>query len=87
VFNGTTLTNGYAEFVNNIGNTASNLQSMSQAQSSTLSQIQAQQQSVSGVNLDEEATNLLQYQQLYQANSKVIQTAQSLFDTILQAIS
>jgi flagellar hook-associated protein 1 len=86
-FNGTTLTNGYAEFVNNIGNTASNLQSMSQAQSSTLSQIQAQQQSASGVNLDEEATNLLQYQQLYQANSKVIQTAQSLFDTILQAIS
>ncbi|CAB3760962.1 flagellar hook-associated protein FlgK [Paraburkholderia humisilvae] len=87
VFNGTTLTNGYAQFVNNVGNTTSNLLAMSTTQSATLAQITAQQQSVSGVNLDEEATNLLQYQQLYQANSKVIQTAQSMFDTILQAIS
>jgi flagellar hook-associated protein 1 FlgK len=86
-FNGTTLTNGYADYVNNVGNTASNLTSMAAAQSSSMAQIQSQQQSVSGVNLDEEATNLLQYQQLYQANSKVIQTAQSLFDTILQAIN
>jgi flagellar hook-associated protein 1 len=85
-FDGTTLTNGYAEFVNNVGNTANNLESLSTAKSSTLAQIQAQQQSVSGVNLDEEATNLLEYQQLYQANSKVIQTAQSLFQTILQAL-
>jgi flagellar hook-associated protein 1 len=86
-FEGTTLTNGYAEFVNNIGNTASNLNSMATAKGSTLAQIQAQQQSVSGVNLDEEATNLLEYQQLYQANSKVIQTAQALFQTIMQALS
>ncbi|MDQ7979110.1 flagellar hook-associated protein FlgK [Paraburkholderia sp. SARCC-3016] len=85
-FGGTTLTNGYAEFVNNVGNTASNLESMATAKSSTLAQIQSQQQSVSGVNLDEEATNLLEYQQMYQASSKVIQTAQSLFQTILQAL-
>ena len=52
-----------------------------------MSQITALQQSVSGVNLDEEATNLVMYQQLYQANSKVIQAAQSLFNTILQAIN
>ena len=48
-----------------------------------VSQITTAQQSVSGVNLDEEASNLLQYQQLYQANSKVIQTAASLFQTLL----
>jgi flagellar hook-associated protein 1 FlgK len=41
------------------------------------------QQSVSGVNINEEAANLLQYQQLYQANSKVIQTAETLFQTII----
>jgi len=35
------------------------------------------------VNLDEEAANLLQFQQVYQANSKVIQIASSLFNTIL----
>ncbi|MFC0402610.1 flagellar hook-associated protein FlgK [Paraburkholderia rhizosphaerae] len=87
VFNGTTLNNGYAEFVNNVGNATSNLQAMATTQSATLAQITAQQQSVSGVNLDEEATMLLQYQQMYQANSKVIQTAQSLFQSILSAIS
>jgi flagellar hook-associated protein 1 FlgK len=41
------------------------------------------QQGVSGVNLDEEAANLLKYQQAYQAASKVIATAGTLFDQIL----
>ncbi len=41
---------------------------------------------VSGVNLDEEAARLLQYQQAYQASSKVIQIAQSLFDSVLNAV-
>ncbi|QYD69216.1 flagellar hook-associated protein FlgK [Paraburkholderia edwinii] len=86
VFDGTTLTNGYASFVNNIGNTASNINAMATATGSKLAQITAQQQSVSGVNLDEEATNLLEDQQMYQACSKVIQTAQSLFATLLQAV-
>ena len=36
-----------------------------------------------GVNLDQEAASLMQYQQLYQANSKVIQTAASLFQTLI----
>ena len=39
---------------------------------------------VSGVNLDEEAARLLQHQQAYQAAAKVIQTAQSMFDSLLQ---
>ena len=37
-----------------------------------------------GVNLDEEAARLIQYQQSYQAAAKVLQVAQSLFDTLLQ---
>jgi flagellar hook-associated protein 1 FlgK len=41
------------------------------------------QQSVSGVNLDEEAANLMRYQQAYQASAKTIQVATVLFDTIL----
>lgn len=40
-----------------------------------------------GVNLDEEATNLLRYQQAYQASGKVMQTAQTLFNSLLQNIS
>jgi flagellar hook-associated protein 1 FlgK len=38
---------------------------------------------VSGVNLDEEATNLLKYQQAYQAAGKVMQIANTIFDTLL----
>ena len=41
--------------------------------------------SKSGVNLDEEAARLIQYQQSYQAAAKMLQVAQSIFDTLLQA--
>ena len=40
-------------------------------------------QSSSGVNLDEEAANLLRYQQAYQASAKVLEIASTLFDEIL----
>jgi flagellar hook-associated protein 1 FlgK len=78
-----TLTTAYATYVNQIGNQATQVQTSSTAQSALVTQITSAQQSVSGVNLNEEAANLLQYQQLYQANSKVIQTAQTLFQTLL----
>ncbi|HKU00373.1 MAG TPA: flagellar hook-associated protein FlgK [Paraburkholderia sp.] len=78
-----TLTNAYSNYVNGIGNTASQLKASSTSQQSLVTQLTSQQQSVQGVNLDEEAASLLQYQQLYQANSKVIQTAASLFQTLL----
>ncbi|RQR28683.1 flagellar hook-associated protein FlgK [Burkholderia sp. Bp9143] len=79
----TTLTGAYATYVNGIGNTASQLKSSSAAQTSLVGQITTAQQSVSGVNQNEEAANLMQYQQLYQANAKVIQTASTLFQTVL----
>ena len=46
-------------------------------------QAQADWQSTSGVNQDEETANLLMFQQMYQANAKVIQTASTMFDAIL----
>jgi flagellar hook-associated protein 1 FlgK len=81
-----TLTGAYASYVNGIGNSASQLKAASASQSALVQQITASQQSVSGVNLDEEASHLLQYQQLYQANSKVIQTAETLFQTLIGVI-
>ena len=78
-----TLTGAYANYVNEIGNQTNQIQTASTAQASLVTQITTAQQSVSGVNINEEAANLLQYQQLYQANSKVIQTAQTLFQTLL----
>ncbi|AOJ88060.1 flagellar hook-associated protein FlgK [Burkholderia sp. AW33-5] len=83
----TTLTGAYANYVNNIGNAASQLKSSSTAQTALVGQITSAQQSVSGVNQNEEAANLMQYQQLYQANAKVIQTAASLFQTVLGLFS
>ena len=41
--------------------------------------------SISAVNLDEEAANIMQFQQLYQANAKVISTAEELFNTLIAA--
>jgi flagellar hook-associated protein 1 FlgK len=82
-----TLTGSYATYVNDIGNQAAQVKTSSTAQASLVTQITSAQQSVSGVNINEEAANLLQYQQLYQANSKVIQTAQTLFQTLLGIFS
>ena len=41
---------------------------------------------VSGVNLDEEAAKLIQYQQAYQASAKMIQIAQNIFDSLIQGL-
>ena len=55
----------------------------SASQDSITDQIYTAQQSVSGVNMDEETVNLLKFQQLYQANAKVIQAASTIFDTLV----
>jgi flagellar hook-associated protein 1 len=82
-----TLTSAYANYVNQIGNQTNQMKSTSTAQTALLSQATTAQASVQGVNLNEEAANLMQYQQLYQANSKVIQIASTLFQTILGALN
>lgn len=49
--------------------------------------LNAQKSSITGVNLDEEAANLVKYQQLYNASSKLIQTGKQMFDTLLGMLS
>jgi flagellar hook-associated protein 1 FlgK len=44
------------------------------------------QQSVAGVNLDEEAASLVRYQQAYQASAQIISTSQTIFSSLLSAI-
>ena len=53
------------------------------AQTSVLDQAQTTRDSLSGVNLDEEAANMLKFQQAYQASSKILEIGNKLFDTIL----
>ncbi len=81
---GTTNFQGaYSQLVSTVGNKAHELQATSSAAASLLEQSVASQQSESGVNLDEEAANLLRYQQAYQAAGKLIQTASTLFGVLL----
>jgi flagellar hook-associated protein 1 len=55
-------------------------------QSTLLTQTQNMIQSVSGVNIDEETTNLMQYQRAYQASSKIISVTDEMMQTLIQMI-
>lgn len=80
---GATVTGAYASIVSDVGNRANITQVNLDARQGLTDQLRAVQQSESGVNLDEEAANLIRYQQYYQANARVIDTAGTLMDTIL----
>lgn len=79
----TTFQGAYSQLVNQIGNMARQTGVMATAQKNVIAQDLQAQQSVSGVNLDEEAANLLRYQQAYQASGKMMQIASTLFQTVL----
>lgn len=78
------VNDAYAQLVSDVGNKTSALQVNSAAQASLTSELQSAEQSVSGVNLAEERVNLMFYSKLYRANASVIQTATTIFDTILR---
>lgn len=80
----TSYSTAFAELVNGVGNKTRELKITSAAEAKVLEQATTAMQSESGVNLDEEATNLLRYQQAYQAAGKMMQIASQLFDTLLQ---
>ena len=80
------LEGAYSQLVSQVATQGNQAQSALSAASAVAAQASAAQQSVSGVNLDEEATNLIQYQQAYQAAAKAIQVGNSLFTSLLQAV-
>ncbi|CAL62042.1 putative flagellar hook-associated protein 1 FlgK-like [Herminiimonas arsenicoxydans] len=73
----------YSQLVSQVGNKTRELETNSLAEGALLKQMQTAQQSESGVNLDEEATNLLRYQQAYQASGKVMQAVSDMFDVLI----
>jgi len=75
-----------AQLLTQVSIQAQQAQSNAQAQGNVLRQAQVSQQSLSGVNLDQEAANLIQYQQAYQAAAKAISVGNSLFQSLLQAL-
>ncbi|MBL8266923.1 flagellar hook-associated protein FlgK [Steroidobacter sp.] len=84
--NGTTsLTQGIGKFVGDIGVKTNQAQVTAAAQKVVSEEAQESMQSVSGVNLDEEAANLLRYQQAYMAISQMIKIADNCFQSVLAA--
>ncbi|UCV10937.1 flagellar hook-associated protein FlgK [Dechloromonas denitrificans] len=79
----TSYQGGYAQMVSDIGNKAREIEVTKDAQKALVDQADAARSAESGVNLDEEAANLLKFQQLYQASARSISVGQKLFDELL----
>lgn len=79
----TTYQGAYSQLVSLVGNKTREIQVTGASEKQRLSSVVQTQQSVSGVNLDEEASNLLRYQQAYQAAGKVMQIASDMFAVLL----
>ncbi len=77
-----TFEQSYSQMVAAVGTQTNEVSIMADAQASMLAQAETARDSVSGVNLDEEAASLLRYQQAYTAASKLIQIAQQAFEEI-----
>lgn len=88
--NGTTTQTTPVDFVSSIyssvGELTQNAQDLVTYQTNTMSTLTQQQASVSGVSLDEEITNLMQYQRAYQASAQLISTADALTVTMLNMV-
>jgi len=89
VFNGGTVTlNGaLGGLTTQVGAAARSASYSLDAQQVITDQAQARRDSISGVNLDEEAADMLRLQQAYQAASQLISTADTMFQTVLGAVS
>ena len=76
----------YSTFVADIGTQTQQAEIARDAQSSLLTHTQESRNTISGVNLDEEATDMIRYQQAYQAMARVMTIASSLFDVLLDTV-
>ncbi len=83
VIDGQNPTAYYSSIVFNVGNAAADANAEQSASSLVLQQLNDQRSSVSGVSLDQEAANLMRYQQAYSASAQVITTINSMMQTII----
>jgi flagellar hook-associated protein 1 FlgK len=81
---GANITDAYASLMAGIGVRVQSATSAQQISGAVADQAEVARSAKSGVNLDEEAARLIQYQQSYQAAAKILQIAQSIFETLLQ---
>jgi flagellar hook-associated protein 1 FlgK len=82
-----TVSEAFAALVQNVGAVASQTAVDLEAAESLLAQSEARLASISGVNLDEEAANLIRHEQAYNASAQVISVARDIFNTLFNAVS
>ncbi|MCB4366782.1 flagellar hook-associated protein FlgK [Hydrogenophaga taeniospiralis] len=85
-FEGVALADGYTSVLSHLGTQVQGAKFSSSFSGQLATSTESARAAVSGVNLDEEAARLLQFQQAYQASAKFLQIAQSSFDTLLQTV-
>jgi flagellar hook-associated protein 1 FlgK len=86
LLSGQTLNGAYGTLVGQVGNAGETANFNAEATQGVLAQVQSVQQSISGVNLDEQAADLVSFQQAYQAAAQVIASSQTLFQSLLTAV-
>lgn len=82
-----TVTDAYSQMIGNLGVLVQGGQTSADISSQLASNSSQALSNQTGVNLDEEAARMIQYQQSYQAAAKVLQVAQKIFDTLLQTVA
>ncbi|AND85396.1 flagellar hook-associated protein FlgK [Clostridium tyrobutyricum] len=83
---GSTVDNYYDDLVNKIGSDEQESKNMVTYETTQLSNFSQSRESVSGVSMDEEMTNLIQFQHCYQANAKMISTVDELLDVVINGL-
>ena len=83
---GGTADQAYATFVDQIGNGVQSAENNATTQQAVLTGISNQRQSVSGVSLDQEMTNLINFQQAYEASARVMNTIQSTISDLINTV-
>jgi flagellar hook-associated protein 1 FlgK len=83
---GFSFVDGYGDLVQRVATFTAQARSDSDSSSAVLRQATNNRDSVSAVNLDEEAANLIKFEQYYNASAQVLQIARSLFDTLISSI-
>lgn len=86
MFDESTMNDGYAGLMAQVGTRAQSAQYAADLSTTIAANLERDRTAVSGVNLDEEAAKLIQYQQAYQASAKMLQIAQSIFDSLIQTM-
>jgi flagellar hook-associated protein 1 FlgK len=83
---GATLNDAYAAAMGDIGARVQGTEFLAKASQQVAEDAESARSGEAGVNLDEEAARLLQFQQAYQASAKMLQVAQVVFDELLQSV-